>query len=138
SLIGVPGGRLARLTVSKEGKQIAKGQLDLLRGRPNVADFQANANVTGGDTPTLRIMPSVALVNASKGGKTGTVKGTVRDAQDKPVPRALVNLQGLAVARTDSSGRYSFINVPEGAYQMTVRQSGMKPRAEQVQVSAAN
>src|SRR2546430_1366168 len=35
-------------------------------------------------------------------------------------------------------GRYSFINVPEGTYQMTVRQSGMKPRAEQVQVSAAN
>jgi protocatechuate 3,4-dioxygenase beta subunit len=50
------------------------------------------------------------------------------------MPRALVHLENLAIARTDSQGRFLFTNVPTGAKQLTVRASDLKPRSERVSI----
>lgn len=130
-------GRLAKLTVSKSGKSLASGQVDLLRGRQVVADFNLKAQAGGGKT-AARVTPSTAIVSpARSGGKNvGTLKGQIKDPQGKPVARALVSLKGLAVARTDSNGQYAFLNVPAGTHQLTVIKSGLNLKTQQVQVAA--
>jgi protocatechuate 3,4-dioxygenase beta subunit len=54
----------------------------------------------------------------------------------RPVPFALVQLSGVGMARTNAQGQYSFVNVPVGIHQLTIRQSGMKPKSTQVTVTA--
>jgi len=133
----VAAGRLANLIVNKDGKKMAAGQIDLLRGRSAVADFEIKPKSMGASVPALRIIPSTVVVRAhQKGGSMGLLNGVVRDAQGKPVARALVNLKGLGVARTDSLGRYTFLNVPAGAHQLTVHRSGLRLKSERVQVMA--
>ena len=62
------------------------------------------------------------------------VRGVVRSAQGKPVPRALVQLEGLGVARTDSKGQYIFKNVPAGVHQLKVRKGSSLLQSQQVKV----
>jgi protocatechuate 3,4-dioxygenase beta subunit len=64
------------------------------------------------------------------------MEGVVRDGQGRPVPRALVSLRGVAVARTDSQGRYAFIGVPAGAHQMTIYRPGLQAQSSQVEIVA--
>ena len=92
------------------------GQVHLLSGRPAVADFEIKTNTVPAAS-ALRIIPSTTVLKRnSKAGATGTLKGTARDQAGKPLPRALVSIKGLAVARTDSQGRYAFLNVPAGEH----------------------
>lgn len=141
TLKAVPSGRPSTLVLRKKGKQVAVGQINLLRGRPATADFQLRANTVSGAT-ALRIIPStVVLKPNSKAGATGMLKGTAKDRADNPVPRALIRLQRqtgakdqLAVARTDSQGRYTFMNVPAGEHQVTIQKSGLSPITNRVTV----
>jgi uncharacterized GH25 family protein len=138
NLRGVAAGRLAQLIIAKSGKQIGAGQLDLVKGRPAVADFDVKPQANGNAASALRIIPATVLVNALKvqGQNTGVLKGQIRDPQGQPVTRALVSLKGIAVARTDSQGLYTFLNVPAGTHQLTIQKSGLVLKSQQVQVLA--
>jgi len=86
----------------------------------------------------VTIIPSVVVVNAAKPrtNNTGTLRGVVRDAGGAPIARALVSLKGIAMARTDSQGKYVFMNVPLGTHQVTVQRNGLESKSGQVQVAA--
>ncbi len=138
SLKGVAAGRLAKLVITKAGKQVGAGQIDLIRGRAAVADFDLKAKASGNALSSLRVVPSTVMVNALKTqrGNTGVLKGMIRDPQGKPIARALVHLKGMAIARTDSQGQYTFLNVPAGLHQMSIQKSGLVLKSQQVQVIA--
>ena len=140
TLKGVPAGRLSHLVLTKAGAKVGTARLDLPRGRSAVADFElkAGAGARAAASP-LRVVPSTVFVKESKAGGTGgtgTLKGSVRAADGRPLARALVTLHKLAVARTDSAGRYTFLNVPAGAQQLTIYRSGLRPKLERVRVAA--
>ena len=137
-LKGVAAGRLAKLIIAKSGKQVGAGQIDLIRGRAAVADFDLKAKANPNSLSSLRVIPSTVMVNALKspGGSTGVLKGVVRDPQGRPLPRALVHLKGIAMARTDSQGQYTFMNVPAGSHQLSIQKSGLIVKSQQVQVVA--
>lgn len=140
NLKGLTPGTLVQLTVTKNGQIIGRGQVDVLGGRAAIADFQVPSRPDG--RIPVKAMPGVlasSLVGnraRTPGGLTGTLKGVVRDAMGRPVPFALVQLSGVGMARTNAQGQYSFVNVPVGIHQLTVRQSGMKPKSSQVTVAA--
>jgi hypothetical protein len=137
-LPGLVSGRLRKILISKAGKQMAMMKVDMLRGRGAIADFEINsAYAKKGYAPVAKIIPSTVLVSRARsaGGKAGTLKGIIKDAQGRPVPRALVSLKGLAMARTDSRGQYLFMNVPAGNHQLSVRKSGLRLKTQQVQIA---
>ena len=140
TLKGLTPGSLIQLTVTKDGQLIGKGQVDVLTGQAAIADFQTKSSPTETTSPTAPrgVLASTVVTNLTKnpGLNTGTVKGEVRDATGRPVPFALVQLPGVGLARTNAQGQYTFVNAPVGTYQLTVRQSGMKPRSSQVVVTA--
>jgi protocatechuate 3,4-dioxygenase beta subunit len=138
NLRGIAAGRLAQLIISKAGKQIGSGQIDLVKGRTAVADFDVKPQANGSAVSSLRIIPATVMVNALKvqGQNTGILKGQIRDPQGQPVARALVSIKGLAVARTDSQGHYTFLNVPAGNHQLTIQKSGLVLKSQQVQIIA--
>ncbi len=140
TLKGLKTGRLVQLTVTKNGRTIGRGQVDVLGGRAAIADFQTTS-MPGGRIPVTAmpgVLTSTKVGNRANipGLKTGTLKGVVRDAIGRPVPFALVQVPGVGMARTNAQGQYSFVNVPVGTHQLTVRQSGMKPKSAQVTVAA--
>src|SRR5215510_1486904 len=128
--------KMVTLQFAKAGKQLASGRVDLANRRSAIADFNLNAKSARFSAPT--IIPSVVVVNAAKprGVNTGTLRGVVQDAGGAPLARALVSLKGIAMARTDSQGKYVFMNVPSGTHQVTVQRSGLESKATQVQVAA--
>jgi protocatechuate 3,4-dioxygenase beta subunit len=140
TLKGLTPGRLVQLTVTKNGQIIGRGQVDVLGGRAAIADFQVPSRPDG--RIPVKVMPGVltsSLVGnraRTPGLSTGPLKGVVRDAIGRPVSFALVQVPGVGMARTNAQGQYSFVNVPVGTYQLTVRQSGMKPKSTQVTVTA--
>jgi hypothetical protein len=137
ALPGVTSGRLAKLVLTKNGKQIATGQIDVARHRSPIADFALNPKTGGTSKSALTIIPATVVVNQAKKGadNLAVFKGVVRDAQGRPAARALVRL-GSAMARTNTQGQYAFINFSPGAYKLTVQRSGSRPRTEMVQVAA--
>lgn len=140
TLKGLTPGRLVQLTVTKNGQIIGRGQVDVLGWSAAIADFQVPSRPDG--RIPVKVMPGVltsSLVGnraRTPGLSTGTLKGVVRDADGRPVPFALVQVLGVGMARTNAQGQYSFVNVPVGIHQITVRQSGMKPKFAQVTVAA--
>jgi hypothetical protein len=59
---------------------------------------------------------------------TGTVEGLVaRDGTSEPVAGASVNLSGIGPVATDDSGRFRFVNVPEGSYRVSATRAGYMP-----------
>ena len=57
----------------------------------------------------------------AQGVQTGTLRGIVKDNQGLPIPGVTVTttspaLQGPRVATTDSTGAYTFLNLPPGTY----------------------
>lgn len=159
TLKALPTGKLSNLVLKKNGKQLAKGQLDLFRGRQGaVADFDIKRNMAPAAS-ALRIAPSTVVLKTNpKAGATGTLKGTAKDQAGNPLRRALVSLQlqitaqgridratpllhkalvhneAPGVARTDSQGRYTFHNVPVGEHLITIQKSGSKPVSSRVSV----
>ena len=140
TLKGLTPGRLVQLTVTKNGRMIGRGQVDVLGGRAAIADFQTTSRPDGRIPVTAMpgVLTSTIVGNRARtpGLSTGTLKGVVRDANGRPVPFALVQVPGVGMARTNAQGQYSFVNVPVGIHQLTVRQSGMKPKSAQVTVAA--
>jgi len=134
----IPAGRLSNLVIKKNGKFLASGKVDLVKGRAAVADWELKPKFKKNKAPTMRIMPSAVNVAGAKKfkGKTGTVKGVVLDARGKPMPRTLVKLEGLGTARTNSKGQYVFLKVPPGSHQLTVMKSGLNTKSQVVRTTA--
>ena len=137
-LQGVPAGRSARLVLSKAGTQVGEGQLDLAAGRDGVGDFELKSSADRG-RPSLRVLPYVAVVRGTTTGNEdkGSLTGTLRGADGRPVPRALVTLGTLARARTNSKGQYAFLRVPAGAHAVKAFKPGFPVQTERVRVAAA-
>ncbi|HOP40329.1 MAG TPA: carboxypeptidase regulatory-like domain-containing protein, partial [Geobacteraceae bacterium] len=132
----VPSGRFATFKVLKGGRQLSVGKVQLLPGRMAFADWQVGAGVKASG---IKILPANVII-ASKTGvgaaKSGSIKGVVRDVNGRPVARALVIVKGLGMARTDSQGRYMFVKVPPGNYQVMVRKGGSTIQTQRVSVAA--
>jgi outer membrane receptor for ferrienterochelin and colicin len=76
----------------------------------------------------------------AQGVQTGTIRGTVRDSQDRPVPGATVTatsdaLQGPRAATSDAQGYYSLLALPAGRYQITFASTGMAAVTRTVEVA---
>jgi hypothetical protein len=135
----IPSGRFATIKVVKAGQQLSSGKIQLQPGRMAFADWQIGAGGTAMKAQGIKILPANVIIASQKGApatKSGTIKGIVRDHQGKPVPRALVMVKGLGMARTDSHGRYMFVNVPQGEYQVMVRKGAATVQNERVRVAA--
>ena len=132
--------RLSKLLVSRGGKSVAEGRINLLPGRTSIADFSLALKKLPGVTRAItgaRILPSavnlVPKIGASPGG---TISGVVQDSRGRAMARTLVQLKGLSLARTDSKGRYRFTNVPTGPQFLTALKSGVKFSPQPVQIQA--
>jgi hypothetical protein len=134
----IPAGRFPELVLSKKGKTLAQGKIDLEQGHGAVADWELKPRFTANKAPVLRVMPSLINVSAGKKGMTvigtGTIKGVVLDVNGKPLPRVLVKLGNMGAVRTNSRGEYIFLRVPPGTHQLMVMQSGFIQKSQQVSV----
>jgi len=66
-------------------------------------------------------------------GTTGTLSGTVTDTKGAPVAGATViarSSSDVAVATTDSSGHFVFLDLPPDTYSVTVEKAGFQPVTE--------
>ena len=87
-----------------------------------------------GYSPFLALLTVLVLVGASlpvwgQTGSLGTVTGVVTDPSNAVVPDATVTLKDKATSTvqtltTNSSGRYTFLNVKPGDYEVTVTKAG--------------
>ncbi len=125
--------RSRRLIVKVGGLQVGERRISLVAGRAMAADFVVSSRA--GTTTAGRILPSRVVVEGSA-TNTGAITGLVQDAQGRPASRALVEVGRLAMARTDSRGRFVFAKVPAGSQQLTVRAGDLEPRSQQVRVTA--
>jgi hypothetical protein len=73
----------------------------------------------------------LASVVISAQTPTATLSGVVRDEQKRGIPKATVKVTHTATGKTraistDAAGRYSFINLEPGSYELRVEASGYK------------
>ncbi|MEO6211336.1 MAG: TonB-dependent receptor [Gemmatimonadaceae bacterium] len=65
----------------------------------------------------------------------GTIRGVVTEADQRPVPDAIVHLSGTTLgARSDSSGLFRVLRVPAGSYTIRVAKLGFGPESTTVVV----
>jgi Carboxypeptidase regulatory-like domain len=80
----------------------------------------------------IGILPFLSITSArAQSTSTGTVGGQVIDPQSAVVPRADVTLRDVATntnrkSQTDEAGRYIFVNIPPGVYDISVSKTGFK------------
>jgi protocatechuate 3,4-dioxygenase beta subunit len=136
TIANIPGGRMANLHVVKGGNQIAVGRIELQPGNTGIADWMVRSGSGGSTSSTSRVMPSSLIVKSSGSrSNTGTIQGVVRNDRGQPVPRALVSVKGIGVVRTDSGGRYTFANVPQGSYELVVQRPGSAAQNQRIAVT---
>jgi protocatechuate 3,4-dioxygenase beta subunit len=135
-LQGLLGGKMTTLTVQK-GLTKTSAQTQVWRGQPAVLDFQMKSSAAAKGS-TSGVLPSTVLLKPAgdRIAANATLTGIVLDAHGRPLSRALVNLKGLGVARTNSQGQYMFLNVPAGTRELIVDSNGMTPKTTRVQVVA--
>ena len=71
----------------------------------------------------------IAASAAAQGVQAGTIRGTVKDQQDLPVPGVTVTatspaLQGPRAGVSDTEGRYTLSALPAGTYTLKFELSG--------------
>lgn len=68
--------------------------------------------------------------------KNASLRGTVRDAGQKPIASASIALKGTSiVTETNDSGEFK-LNAPSGKYQLVVSRLGFKPYKQQIELVA--
>ena len=85
------------------------------------------------------ILPAVTL--GQNLGSAGTVKGTVTDPSGAVIPGATATIHNPITgfertASTDSSGGFSFTNVPFNPYHLSVTATGFAPQAQEVDLNS--
>ena len=78
----------------------------------------------------------------AQSGHSTSITGTVLDPSGAAVPNATVEIRNPVSAfyrstLTDSSGRFSFVNVPFNPYHLTVTDKGFAPYAQDIDVRSA-
>ena len=72
-------------------------------------------------------------------GKTGTVRGIVRDTRRQGITTAIVDIDGVEIGTgTDAQGRFVIPNVPAGSRSLMARAIGYSPVITQVDVTEDN
>jgi hypothetical protein len=95
------------------------------------SSLKSGALTVLGDTLPLR---RVNLV-LGEVGKTTTIHGTVRDAHDRPVSGATIDVDGVAAeVRTNADGRFVLNDVPTGSRTMAIRTIGYAPLFQPITV----
>ena len=82
---------------------------------------------------------SVGVAHAQSGGSSGSINGTVMDPSGAVVANASVEIRQAVSGydrtnTTDSTGKFSFPNVPFNPYHMTVKAAGFAQSAQDVDV----
>jgi hypothetical protein len=94
-------------------------------------------------TAALFALFAAAGVTPAQSGSQGTVSVTVADATGGAVPAASLQLISLATndarkASASSGGEYTFVNLPVGAYRLTITRAGYQTAViDEVNVHAA-
>ena len=75
----------------------------------------------------------------SSSGTSGTVRGVVADPSGAAVPAATVTMQNLVshysqTTKTDSQGKFQFVNVPYNNYHLSVSVAGFTPGEQDANV----
>ena len=83
---------------------------------------------------SLFLFSILLLAGSASATIFGTVRGTVRDAQDRPVAGAAVVLQSQTAQwrreqKTDANGAFSFAAVALGSYKLQVEAAGLASSA---------
>src|ERR1039457_6510754 len=89
---------------------------------------------------TVAFLLSVGTAHAQSGGSS--ISGTVLDPSGAVVPNASVEIHNVVsgfdrTTTTDSSGKFSFPNVPFNPYHMTVTAAGFAQNAQDVEIRSA-
>jgi protocatechuate 3,4-dioxygenase beta subunit len=76
-------------------------------------------------------------LDPQQSGTMGTVHGIVKDSKGAFMPRAIVSIKGPynGTANTDSSGKYSFTDLPAGSYTVMASCAGFTSQTKSVTVS---
>jgi hypothetical protein len=82
------------------------------------------------------------LIHAQGVGNSASITGTVLDPVGAVVPKATVEIHNVVSgldrsATTDTSGNFSFVNVPYNPYHLTVNLSGFAPYSQDVDVRSS-
>ena len=100
-----------QVVASKEGYQTSSLTVSVLSETTAVADFSLNQVIV-----------------------PGTITGSVTDAQDgSPIEGATVS-DGTRMATTDTSGKYTIVDVPPGSYEVTAGKEGYENVSSTVDV----
>ena len=83
---------------------------------------------------------ALPAVNAQQSLHSASITGTVRDPSGAAVSQAPVTLRAMATAavqtaRTDDAGRFTFVGVPPGRYELRVAASGFAPAALELTIT---
>src|SRR5688572_3302929 len=83
---------------------------------------------------------ALPAVGAQQSLHSASITGTVRDPSAGAVPEAPVTLRSLSTAavqtaRTDDAGRFTFVGVPPGRYELRVTAPGFSPAAVELTVT---
>src|SRR5687768_4933696 len=78
------------------------------------------------------ILGRFAVDTAAQGVQTGSIRGTVMDQQNLPVPGVTVTLQsaalqGVRTTITAGDGSYSFVQLPPGRYELSYEIASFAP-----------
>ncbi len=89
---------------------------------------------------TAALLAATATGASAQGRQTGTIRGTVLDAQGLVLPGVTVTvrssaLQGVRTTATDINGNYQIVALPPGAYRVVFELSGFAEIVETATVS---
>ncbi|HUN83317.1 MAG TPA: carboxypeptidase-like regulatory domain-containing protein, partial [Terracidiphilus sp.] len=88
------------------------------------------------------VLPFAALSAHAQSGNAGTIRGTVTDPSGAVVPNATVQLTNAVSGfdrstATDSTGRFSFPNVPFNPYRINVTAKGFATLSQNTSIDSA-
>src|SRR5579872_6339780 len=77
--------------------------------------------------------------NAQGVGNSASISGTVLDPGGAVIPKATVEIHNVVsgldrTTSTDTSGNFSFVNVPYNPYHLSVNVAGFSPYSQDIEV----
>lgn len=101
------------------------------------ANYQGTVGVSATFTPVdgMTVPITIAVASGGGGGGTGSIQGTVTDANGGAISGAAVSIAGASVVATSSSS-FSATNVPAGTHTISVIAPGFQSYTGQVVVVA--